>query len=252
MTRRGKLRQPHLFLFALSLIFICATSALGGPPFLTDDPEPVELGHNEFYIFSTLDKAKDNTQVQAPAFEYNYGIAPQTQFHIIFPFTSSTSTGGPATYGPGDMEIGIKYRFIEEQKNFPQIGTFPMLEVSTGDAGRGLGNGSTWVKLPVWAQKSWGPWTTYGGGGYAVNPAPGQQNYFFAGWVLQRDLSEQLTLGGEIFTQGKTADADQATTLANFGGFYNFTKNFSFLFTVGHSIAGERHLISYLGLYWTW
>ena len=55
-----------------------------------------------------------------------------------------------------------------------------------------------------------------------------------------------------IFDDGKTADTGQATTFANFGGFYNFTKNFSLLFTVGHSIAGERHLIGYLGLYWTW
>lgn len=26
--------------------------ALAGPPFQTDDPEPVDLGHYEFYIFS--------------------------------------------------------------------------------------------------------------------------------------------------------------------------------------------------------
>ena len=30
---------------------------------------------------------------------------------------------------------------------------------------RGLGNGRAWCKIPLWIQKSWGPWTTYGGGG---------------------------------------------------------------------------------------
>jgi hypothetical protein len=29
-------------------------------------------------------------------------------------------------------------------------------------------------------------------------------------------------------------------------------KHFSLLFAVGHTIAGEDHLISYVGLYWTW
>ena len=247
------MRQQRLnfVISALILLFCCGT-APAGPPFLTDDPEPVELGHHEFYIFSTLDKASDGTAVQAPAFEFNYGIAPQTQFHIIFPFTAFAPAGGPITYGPGDIELGLKYRFIQETENFPQIGTFPLLEVDTGDSSRGLGNGRTWAKFPIWAQKSWGPWTTYGGGGYAVNPAPGQRDYLFAGWVLQRDLSEQLTLGGELFSQGKTTDDSKATTFVNFGGFYNFNKGFSLLFTAGHSIAGERHLISYLGLYWTW
>jgi hypothetical protein len=237
---------------AVVLLFCFSRMVLAGPPFLTDDPEPVELGHHEFYIFSTLDKASDSTQVQALAFEFNYGIAPQTQFHIEFPFTYFNPDSGPTAYGPGDLELGVKYRFIQETENFPQVGTFPMLEVATGDSSRGLGNGRTWAKFPIWAQKGWGPWTTYGGGGYAVNPAPGQRDYPFAGWLLQRDLSEQLTLGGEIFAQGKVADDGQATTLVNFGGFYNLSKNFSLLFTVGNNISGENHLISYLGLYWTW
>jgi hypothetical protein len=223
-----------------------------GPPFLTDDPEPVELGHSEFYVFSILDKTKDNTTIASPAFEFNHGILPNTQAHIVFPFIASTPDDGPTAYGAGDMELGIKYRFIEEQDNFPQLGVFPMLEVPTGDQGRGLGNGRTWAKFPLWAQKSFGEWKTYGGGGYALNQAPGQHDYFFAGWLLQREITKQLTLGGEIFTQGKTETDGRPATFYNLGGYYNFTEDFSLLFSAGHTIVGERHLLGYLGLYWTW
>ena len=236
----------------LIMILFFVAPVLAGPPFLTDDPVPVDLGHHEFYLFSTLDKVKDGSTISAPAFEYNYGILPETQAHIVFPFVTSAPDGGPTTFGPGDTELGIKYRFVQETDNFPQLGVFPMLEVATGDESRGLGNGRTWAKFPIWAQKSWEKWTTYGGGGYALNQAPGQRDYFFAGWLLQRELSEQLTLGGEIFTQGKTESGGRPSTFYNFGGFYNFTKDFSLLFTVGHTLAGESHLISYLGLYWTW
>jgi len=62
----------------------------------------------------------------------------------------------------------------------------------------------------MWLQKSWGPWTTYGGGGYVINPAPGQRNYCFGGWLLQRDFSERLTLGGEFFAQGKSSDVGES------------------------------------------
>jgi hypothetical protein len=164
--------------------------------------------------------------------------------------------GGPSAYGAGDTELGIKYRFVQETDLRPMVGVFPMLELPTGNSGNGTGNGRTWAKLPLWLQKSWGDagdkWTTYGGGGYAFNDALGQRSYPFGGWLLQKDLSDTLTRGGELFAQGKTTDQGEAALFANVGGTYGFSENFSLLFSVGHTIAGENHLIAYIGLYWTW
>jgi hypothetical protein len=126
-----------------------------------------------------------------------------------------------------------------------------LLEIPTGDANRGLGNGQPWGKLPLWLQKSWGPWTTYGGGGYAINPAPEQRSYYFGGWLLQRDFGERLTLGGEIFSQGKSSDDTRSFAVFNLGGLFKITPNFQILFSGGHTLAGGNHTIGYLGLYWT-
>ena len=45
------------------LAFICSwlmcNEAHAGPPFRTDDPEPVAYGHFEFYAFSEGTRAKD-------------------------------------------------------------------------------------------------------------------------------------------------------------------------------------------------
>ena len=116
------------------------------------------------------------------------------------------------------MEIGVKYRFVQETGSSPQIGIFPMAELATGDSGKGLGNGRTWWRLPVWIQKGWGEWTTYGGAWYVVNRAAGQKNYPFAGWLLQKDIGEKWTLGGEVFAHGRDTVDGQATTLLNAGG----------------------------------
>jgi len=234
------------------MITVLGETVRGGPPFLTDDPEPVEYKHWEFYTFSTLDNAEDGTEVQAPAFELNYGVLPNTQAHIVFPFVNSIPEDEPSAYGAGDMELGVKYRFVEETEDTPQVGIFPMLMVPTGDSSRDLGNGKAWIKFPVWVQKSWGQWTTYAGGGYAFNSAGDQKDYPFGGWLLQREFGESLRLAGEIFGEGKTTDDGQDTVLANFGGFYTLKEDFDLLFSVGHSIADERHVIAYLGLYWTW
>ena len=233
-------------------IFLLASHVYAGPPFLTDDPEPVPYQNYEAYIFSTLDRSAGNTFIQAPAFEFNLGVATNLQLHLVVPLAYSSSSAAHSTYGFGDMELGAKFRFVEESEHIPQIAIFPLLELPTGNASRGLGNGETWGKLPLWLQKSWGPWTTYGGGGYALNQAAGQRNYPFAGWLWQRDLGEHLTLGGEMFAQGKSTDDGHAYALLNFGGTYKLTAHCQLLFTGGHTVAGERHWIGYLGLYWTW
>ncbi len=144
--------------------------------------------------------------MQIPGLEFNWGVYPEVQFHTVVPLTLDSPSGGSNQYGPGDIEVGIKHRFVDESRYLPQIGIFPMIELPSGNEDRGLGNGKARERLPLWIQKSWGPWTTYGGGGYAINPAPEQRNYGFGGWLLQRDIGELLTLGGELFLQGATSD----------------------------------------------
>ena len=248
-----------------------AATAWAGPPYLTDDPEPVPLHHWEVYAFAAGDRTRSTNIVNGPALEVNNGVAPNTQLHLIVPQTYFSQSGTGAR-GLGDVEAGIKYRFLSETKSRPEIGTFPQAELPTGDQSRGLGNGRTWVKVPIWLQKSFGPWTTYGGGGYAYNSAPGQRNYGYGGVLVQRTLSPRLTLGGEVFFQGAQVSGPQSeasgsagttssglqaaggreASLWNFGGSYNFMPDFSLLFTAGHSFQGDGNSIFYLGLYRTW
>lgn len=247
-----RLRIAGALGLTLALLSGWAAPALAGPPFQTDDPEPVDYGHYEFYSFATWDKTGEDRSTQGPAFEFNYGALPNMQLHIVAPMASYAPAGGPTQRGFGDSEFGVKFRFVQESAGRPQVGIFPMLEMATGDASRGLGNGQTWLRLPLWIQKSYGPWTTYGGGGYAINHAPGASNYGFGGWLVQRDLSDKLTLGGELFTQGASSVGAIGYTTYNLGGQVNFNPDFSLLFSVGHSLAGEQHAIGYLGFYWTW
>ncbi len=223
-------------LFAFTLL-CSATGALAGPPFQTDDPEPVPYRHFEAYLFGTADRS-DVTTTAWPAFEFNAGFAPNLQFHIVVPVAGVSPDG---SHGLGDIELGIKYRFVEETKVRPQIGAFPMLELPTGNASRGLGNGHLWARLPIWLQKSNGPWTTYGGGGYVINRAPGMKDAPFAGWLLQRQLSNRLTLGGEVFHQGAPSIDSRGSTLLDAGGYYTLRGTLSLLFMGGHSVAGEHH-----------
>jgi len=179
-----------------------STRALAGPPFQTDDPEPVDLGHYEFYVFATSDGTPLETDPVGPAFEFNWGALPNTQLHAVVSFGAidpsndpryAPEGAGPSAYGLLDTELGVKYRFIQQTDSVPEVGVFPMVELPTGSALRGLGVGKTWYKLPLWIQKDWGPWTTYGGGGYEIVNQTGYSNFRYAGWLLQRDLGDKWT-----------------------------------------------------------
>ena len=241
-----------IILLAVGLNLLSAARLHAGPPFLTDDPEPVDYQHWEAYIFANGDHAGGSYTINGPAMELNYGVLPDTQLHLVVPMTTVGGSGMPTVSGLGDTEFGIKYRFVQETNGWPQIGIFPMVELPTGEASRGLGNGRAWFRLPLWLQKSFGPWTTYGGGGAVLNSAPGQRNYAFGGWLVQRSFGEHLTLGGELFAQDQATAGDRGFAALNFGGSYNVNEHFSLLFSAGHSIAGDQHTLWYFGLYWTW
>ena len=239
---------------ALIVLLMClwSTLARAGPPFFTDDPEPVPFRHYEFYFFSTLDRADGAYNVAVPAFEFNVGAAPNLQLHVVAPMALLVPDQGSRTFGAGDVEVGAKYRFIQEKRLRPQVGIFPMLELPVGNSQLGLGNGQLWAKLPIWVQKSWGPWTSYGGGGYVINHTPGMRDHPFFGWQVQRELNKKVTLGAEWFNPGRESATTGNSQFFNAGGFYNFNQNFSLLFTLGHSVQGDSHTVAYVGLYWTW
>ena len=168
----------------LCVLLIVAPSALAGPPFDTDDPEPVDFLHWEFYLASVQHFQRSESDATLPHVEINYGAFPNIQLHIVAPMVYARANGR-TSYGFGDTEIGVKYRFVDETEGTPQIGTFPLVEIPTGDRNKGLGNGQAQVYLPIWVQKSWGDFTTYGGGGFWYNPGMDQRNWVFTGWEAQ-------------------------------------------------------------------
>jgi hypothetical protein len=230
----------------LPATLLCPSSALAGPPFRTDDPEPAEYKHWEVYVASQGSFDRDETSLTAPHLEINYGIFPNVQIHLIAPFEHVKPEGEPSHYGFADMELGAKFRFIQETDLCPQVGAFPIVVLPTGDKDKGLGSGEVQAFLPLWVQKSWGPWKTYGGGGYWINPGTGNKNYWFFGWEVQRDLSKYFTLGAEVFYQTPSEVGGDGSTGFNVGGIVNFTDQHHLLFSAGRDFSGPNDASFYI------
>jgi hypothetical protein len=259
MARKPSRRAWQSLLLAMMLCLPDAARA--GPPFETDDPEPVETGHWEVYVFSAGAIGAHGSTGLGPSLEVNYGAAPNLQLHLIAPTAYDAPAGSPAVFGIGDTELGAKYRLINpgEHDWYPQIGIFPLVELPSGKASRNLGAGRTQVFLPLWLQKSFGKWTTYGGGGYWINPGPGNRDYWYTGWLLQRQMTEKLMLGGELFHQTASMTGRGGSTGFNLGGQYDLTAHHHLLFSAGkgglsYAIDGAavtHPLTYYLAYQWT-
>ncbi len=93
MAARAKVLM-RVAVSAAALAVLPAGRATAGPPFQTDDPEPVPYQHFEFYTLSTGTAIRGDTQGVAPAFEFNYGLVPNGQIHIIAPLAFDSPAGG--------------------------------------------------------------------------------------------------------------------------------------------------------------
>jgi len=243
------LNEKRLFIFCL-IILLPRQFSFGGPPFNTDDPEPVNFKHWEYYISSINNHQQSVWSGTLPHFEINYGLVPNVQVHLLMPMNYFFSRHQGSGFGYADTEFGIKYRFVQETENSPQIGTFPIIEIPTIKNSE-FSDGKTKIYLPVWMQKSWGKLTTYGGAGYWINPGAGNKNWIFSGWEIQYDFSKTLTLGGEIYYHTASSKDTRSEMGFNLGGSVNPTEKFHIIFSFGHTFTRDNTLTSYLGILWT-
>jgi hypothetical protein len=241
MIKNIPCNKYHYFVFALTVCFLIPSSSFAGPPFRTDDPEPVEYGHWEFYVASQIAWDNIGTSGMAPYGEVNYGIAKWMHIHLNVPLCFNQPHAGNAVYGLGDIEFGFKCRLVNETTVIPQIGTYPVIEIPTGNAEKDLGVGNVQFFIPVWLQKSWGPWTTNCGGGYLVNTTSNPVNSLFIGWEGQRDVSELITVGAEIFSTIIPSERSENELAFNIGTIVSFNDNHHFLFSAGRDIIGNNY-----------
>ena len=225
----------------ISLLAV-VNAALAGPPFLTDDPEPVATGHWEFYGAFNWTWQRISASGTLPHVEVNRGALPCVQLHAVLPAVLAWNRSEPLQFGVGDLELGAKFRFVDKVAWHLQIGVFPLIFIPTGSKKRGLGSGAVEALLPVWLQMRFRPWTTYGGGGIRL-AAEGQSAV--VGWLVQRQLWTWLTLGAEAFvTVPLSGEAVQ--TQLNVGFIVDMSEQHHLLLSAGPSFGTDDLAQAYL------
>ena len=194
--------------------WLAPAAAQAGPPFLTDDPEPTDPGHWEIYAPAIDVSGRAGIDEGSFGAEFNYGAGPDVQVTVGLPASFARDEGGFRS-GRGDLELSVKYRVFRDENAGVSMAVFPGLTLPT--ASRGLGAGRVTALIPVWLQKDAGPWSVFGGGGYAINPGPDARNYWTGGVALSRQVTERLLVGAEIDRQGADTTDGRASTRLGLG-----------------------------------
>jgi hypothetical protein len=225
-------------------------AAVAGPPFLTDDPEPTATGHWEIYAPALDASGKGREYEGSLGAELNYGAAPDIQLTVGLPVAYVHDAAGFET-GRGDLELSVKYRFLHDEAAGLSVAAFPGVTVPS--ATRGLGSRRVTALLPVWAQKDIGPWSIFGGGGYAINPGPGARDFWTGGVAVSRQFGDRLLVGIEVDRQGAATLGGRASTDLGLGWIVQLKAPFRLLASGGPTyVDGERspgfHAFLALGL----
>jgi hypothetical protein len=224
------------------------SQVMGGPPYVTDDPETPKRHGWEINLPLTVARSSDMTQLQTPLFDVNFGLGTNVQLKLEMPVQSSHPAGSSWSTGVGDTSVGVKWRFIEEGERRPQVAVYPQISLATGDSARSLGAGEPSYLLPVLAQWSWDRWTWFGNAAFVIPRAPGSRNYGYWGSAVSRECSEQLSLGGEIFGNSATAEGQRSDVAFNLGGEWIVAKGRNLLVSAGRSFRKGGDVLAYVGL----
>ncbi len=234
----------------------CALAAAvhANPPFETDDPGVFAQQTGEAYLFSAGSRSADGTTLDAaPGVEVNYSFARNTFAHVIVPMAYNDPRHGGTAYGGGDVELGFKWRVLSQEDAGVDVATFPLVELPTGSARRGLGTHRPSYFLPVWLEKDVGPWTVYGGGGRWFEHDSGTRDWWFSGVLVQRQLTPDLYLGAELYHKTARTLGGASATGFNVGGGYTINGPWQVLFSAGRNLTDVRdnRASYYLALYRT-
>jgi hypothetical protein len=144
--------------------------------------------------------------------------------------------------------LGVKWRFLNNERAQFQLGIYPQVLLPTGDHARGLGDGGSAFVFPLLAQKNWEKWTLYGNVGYWWQTGAETRDYVYAGAVLEYEITERLTLGVELFGNSPKERAGCSELAFNIGGTWKLSRHLNLLFAAGRDIVGDTSAMGYVGL----
>ena len=228
--------------------------AQGGPPLLTDDPGTPGDGQWEINLAAEIERFPNERVYALPLLDVNYGVGDRIQLKVEVPWVVLDEDGASSKSGLGNMEIGLKWRFLDEAEDGISISTYPQMafENPTSSVDRGLVEPGTELFLPLQIEKDLGWLVVNPEVGFATRE--GGDDTWVYGLAVGREVSEGLEVLAEIHGEAER-HFHGGEILFNVGMRLDLSDRNTFLVSVGRGIRGasrdEPEFIGYMGIQFT-
>lgn len=222
----------------------------GGPPMITDDPGTPGSGKWENNFAMAFEHRPNETSIDVPAIDLNYGIGEHIQFTLqTAPVLLKRSDHG-LVGGLGSTEAAVKWRFLDEASGGFDLSMFPrvIFNVAQSSVRRGLAEDGTRFQIPFQAAKTFGRLHLDAEFGPRASTV-GRSEWLY-GIVCGFDVAKQTMLMAELHDESRMNFSRDMLTL-NFGLRHEFTENYILIVSVGHELRSSDQataLIGYFGM----
>jgi len=245
-------RPPAAIAASVILVLVFASAAFGqaGPPVIGDDPGTPPNGHWEINIAYPYIRTPHQVTMETPHLDMNYGFTDHIQLKYEIGWLIGKEEGEQWTQGVNNSLAGVKWRFLDEEKNGIDMSTYPQLGFNTTNslARSGVVDKGFDFFLPVEVAKTFGKLEFAAETGYQyVGHGPDQ---LVAGVVMGYLLTEHV----ELLIEARDAldtDLRRNDLIFDGGGRIIFNDDIALIFAAGRSVEssdGSTLLYVYAGV----
>ncbi len=238
LSRLSRVALPQkIKVLLLSFTILLAAENLfaqGGPPLVTDDPGTPGNANWEINSAAQWTSAEESSTLQFPLLDVNYGYGERIQLNLNTGLINFNQHGSHATSGLSVASVGVKWRFIDEDRAGVAISTYPRVDFhhrfSSDDPT--LNSPGNRYFLPLEFSKEIGR--------LGLNPEIGYASYtqFESEWVYGLAISYSFAKEKEALFElhGRSSVvSSNREILYNFGTRYLLAENISFIGSFGRT-----------------
>jgi len=218
----------------LAAILAASAYAQGGPPFVTDDPGTPGNGTWEVNAAVIGAQSHRHWDLAAPDLDINYGLGEQVELNVDLNWASAEAAGGRRMSGLGAADVGVKWRFVEQDKSGFALSVYPqmLMNLSSSSAARGLTTEGREFLLPAQISTVYGAFEFDAEAGR--NLVQGGSDAWVAGVIVAHACGPNLECGLEL--HGELIE-HQLDPLVNLGVHWGMTEHVVLLASFGRDLG---------------
>lgn len=195
---------------------------------ITDDPGTPDKGNWEINFSVNSYLQKHEKEFETPLLDINFGFNERTQLKMEFSYLFVQTVPGKFQGRFGDLTVGIKYRFLDEDKSGIAISIYPQITVATQ-----LDVKNEYL-FPLQFEKSFGKVIIGLDARYSY--ISGDEGFIQNGLLFGFDFWERLVVMGEFVYWANVQKYSGIESVVNLGMKYHINDLLTFMISMGSSL----------------